>query len=89
VNCQANAIVRRNVGRGTGCKLKWVQGVRKGGADVGSEALHDDGCQCYRAVVIQAGDGGFLRSRTVVMVCVKQVGTADCYRLLLLPSTCA
>ena len=39
--------------------------VSKDGADVGSdlllEALHNDGGQCYGAVVIQAGDGRFLR----------------------------
>jgi len=35
VNCQGDGIVRRSVG--TVCKLKGVQGVRKSGADVGSD----------------------------------------------------
>ena len=33
--CQANGVVRTSVG--TECKLKGVEGVRKCGADVGSE----------------------------------------------------
>jgi len=61
VYCQGDGVVRRSVG--TVCKLKGFQGIRKDGADVGSDkplkALHDDGGQCYRAVVNQAGDGRF------------------------------
>jgi len=35
VNCQGDDVIRRSVG--TVCKLKGVQGFRKGGADVGSD----------------------------------------------------
>jgi len=84
VDCQGDAVVLGSVG--TVCKLKGVQGVRKGGADVGSdeplEALDDDdddGGQCYRAVVIQEGVKAFFGTGTMV-VCLKQVGTADWHR---------
>jgi len=49
------------IGGGPRCQEGWSRSADQSSSDSPLAVLHDDGGQCCRAVVIQAGDGRFVR----------------------------